>query len=475
MSVSPSSGSEIEEAIVDDVGGSDVSSDAVRGAFAPDASSAETRPGGESGSGGSARGHSETYSDDFGSGDDGISEDGAFLNEPVDDAPESPAGKAPSHPGAFATSGDPSAPEEKRQGVHSAVRNAPPRASSFAAAPARTAAGTRAQGARGADARAPSEGAAPDPGRSGASSPRVFRWERSPSPDRRDAAAETGKTTGEVETRRRTDPAWASVPGRVAALVARARAISARREAVAAMSPAARAQRRFENDPAPIAVGALTMAKARAQRAAAALRAEAAAVRASVAAHAAAHRERATPELARAMYVRRAVARAAALDGARVSEDLEREAGTTSREKEKTSSTLEVLRAAVGAPGDGDGDVLESPVAHGTRIPYPMLGKGKQALLRRLWASHRLRRAAAECVGGDAAEAVEAPPREWAEAQMGRATGGANDWVDETSGGFGEALDAFARRESSEEAGQNAVSVLRASAELRRRAGGVLG
>ena len=126
---------------MDDVGGSDVSSEAVRGAFAPDASSAETRPGGESGSGGSARGHSETYSDDFGSGDDGISEDGACLNDPVDDAPESPAGKAPSHPGAFATTGDPSAPEEKRQGVHSATRNAPPRASSFAAAPARTAAG----------------------------------------------------------------------------------------------------------------------------------------------------------------------------------------------------------------------------------------------------------------------------------------------------------------------------------------------
>ena len=110
-------------------------------------------------------------------------------------------------------------------------------------------------------------------------------------------------------------------------------------------------------------------------------------------------------------------------------------------------------------------------MAHGS---YPPLGKGKQALLRRLWASHRLRRAAAECVGGDAAEAVDAPPREWAEAQMGRATGGANDWVDETSGGFGEALDAFARRESSE-VGRNAVSVLRASAELRRRAGGVLG
>ena len=473
MSVSPSSGSEIEEAIVDDVGGSDVSSEAVRGAFAPDASSAETRPGGESGSGGSARGHSETYSDDFGSGDDGISEDGAFLNDPVDDAPESPAGKAPSHPGAFATTGDPSAPEEKRQGVHSATRNAPPRASSFAAAPARTAAGLGFS-----DARAPSEGAAPDPGRSGASSPRVFRWERSPSPDsfRRHAAAETGKTTGEdsVETRRRTDPAWASVPGRVAALVARVRAVSARREAVAAMSPAARAQRRFENDPAPIAVGALTMAKARAQSAASALRAEAAAVRASVAAHAAAHRERATPELARAMYVRRAVARAAALEGARVAEDLEREAGTTSREKEKTSSTLEVLRAGLrgaSGDGDGDGDVPESPVAHGS---YPPLGKGKQALLRRLWASHRLRRAAAECVGGDAAEAVDAPPREWAEAQMGRATGGANDWVDETSGGFGEALDAFARRESSE-VGRNTVSVLRASAELRRRAGDVLG
>ena len=157
-----------------------------------------------------------------------------------------------------------------------------------------------------------------------------------------------------------------------------------------------------------------------------------------------------------------------------MAEDLEREAGTTSREKEKTSSTLEVLRAGLrgaSGDGDGDGDVPESPVAHGS---CPPLGKGKQALLRRLWASHRLRRAAAECVGGDAAEAVDAPPREWAEAQMGRATGGANDWVDETSGGFGEALDAFARRESSE-VGRNTVSVLRASAELRRRAGDVLG
>ena len=450
MSVSPSSGSEIEEAIVDDVGGSDVSSEAVRGAFAPDASSAETRPGGESGSGGSARGHSETYSDDFGSGDDGISEDGAFLNEPVDDAPESPAVKAPSHPGAFATSGDPSAPEEKRQGVHSAVRNAPPRASSFAAAPARTAAGTRAQGARGADARAPSEGAAPDPGRSGASSPRVFRWERSPSPDsfRRDAAAETGKTTGEdsVETRRRTDPAWASVPGRVAALVARARALSARRETVAAMSPAARAARRYENDPAPVAVGPLTMAKARARRAATALRAEAAAVRASVAARAAAHRERVTPDLARAMYVRRAIARAAALDGARVVANLEREAkargDADAPETPSSSSTLEVLRAAI-AGGDWDGDGDGDDVRFGTS--HPPLGRGKQALLRRLWASHRLRRAAAECLGGDAETAVGAPPRAWAELHLGRASGSADDWYDESSGRFGKALDAFAR------------------------------
>ena len=465
MSVSPSSGSEIEEAILDDVGGSDVSSDAVRDA------SAETRPGGESGSGASE----EAYSDDFGSGDDRVSEDGVFLNEPVDDAPESPAAEAPSHHGAFATRADPSTSDEKHPDAHSAEHRRAPRASSssFAAAPARTAAGTRARDARGADASAGSESADREAERSDASSPKVFRWERSrsPSPDR------VARLAARTKTSSRNEPEWASVPGRVAALVARARAVSARREVVAAMSPAARAARRYENDPAPVIVPALTMAKARAQRAAAALRAEAEAVRASVAAHAAAHRERVTPDLARVMYVRRAIARAAALDGARVVEELERETKSKSRGDAgafgKTSSTLEVLRAAVGARGDGDGDDARfgksHPVTFGT---YSPIGKGKQTLLRRLWASHRLRRAAAECLGGDAAEPVDAP-REWAELQLGSASGGANDWYDEASGGFGEGLDSFAHLDGSEE-GKNAVSVLRASAELRRRAGGVL-
>ena len=471
MSVSPSSGSEIEEAIIDDVGGSDVSSDAVRDAFAPDAPSAETRPGGESGSGASE----EAYSDDFGSGDDRVSEDGVFLNEPVDDAPESPAPEAPSHHGAFATRADPSTSDEKHPDAHSAEHRRAPRASSssFAAAPARTAAGTRARDARGADASAGSESADREAERSDASSPKVFRWERSrsPSPDR------VARLAARTKTSSRNEPEWASVPGRVAALVARARAVSARREVVAAMSPAARAARRYENDPAPVIVPALTMAKARAQCAAAALRAEAEAVRASVAAHAAAHRERVTPDLARVMYVRRAIARAAALDGARVVEELERETKSKSRGDAgafgKTSSTLEVLRAAVGARGDGDGDDARfgksHPVTFGT---YSPIGKGKQTLLRRLWASHRLRRAAAECLGGDAAEPVDAP-REWAELQLGSASGGANDWYDEASGGFGEGLDSFAHLDGSEE-GKNAVSVLRASAELRRRAGGVL-
>jgi hypothetical protein len=471
MSVSPSSGSEIEEAILDDVGGSDVSSDAVRDAFAPDAPSAETRPGGESGSGASE----EAYSDDFGSGDDRVSEDGVFLNEPVDDAPESPAAEAPSHHGAFATRADPSTSDEKHPDAHSAEHRRAPRASSssFAAAPARTAAGTRARDARGADASAGSESADREAERSDASSPKVFRWERSrsPSPDR------VARLAARTKTSSRNEPEWASVPGRVAALVARARAVSARREVVAAMSPAARAARRYENDPAPVIVPALTMAKARAQRAAAALRAEAEAVRASVAAHAAAHRERVTPDLARVMYVRRAITRAAALDGARVVEELERETKSKSRGDAgafgKTSSTLEVLRAAVGARGDGDGDDARfgksHPVTFGT---YSPIGKGKQTLLRRLWASHRLRRAAAECLGGDAAEPVDAP-REWAELQLGSASGGANDWYDEASGGFGEGLDSFAHLDGSEE-GKNAVSVLRASAELRRRAGGVL-
>jgi hypothetical protein len=471
MSVSPSSGSEIEEAIIDDVGGSDVSSDAVRDAFAPDAPSAETRPGGESGSGASE----EAYSDDFGSGDDRVSEDGVFLNEPVDDAPESPAPEAPSHHGAFATRADPSTSDEKHPDAHSAEHRRAPRASSssFAAAPARTAAGTRARDARGADASAGSESADREAERSDASSPKVFRWERSrsPSPDR------VARLAARTKTSSRNEPEWASVPGRVAALVARARAVSARREVVAAMSPAARAARRYENDPAPVIVPSLTMAKARAQRAAAALRAEAEAVRASVAAHAAAHRERVTPDLARVMYVRRAIARAAALDGARVVEELERETKSKSRGDAgafgKTSSTLEVLRAAVGARGDGDGDDARfgksHPVTFGT---YSPIGKGKQTLLRRLWASHRLRRAAAECLGGDAAEPVDAP-REWAELQLGSASGGANDWYDEASGGFGEGLDSFAHLDGSEE-GKNAVSVLRASAELRRRAGGVL-
>ena len=479
MSVSPSSGSEIEEAILDDVGGSDVSSDAVRDAFAPDAPSAETRPGGESGSGASE----EAYSDDFGSGDDRVSEDGVFLNEPVDDAPESPAAEAPSYHGAFATRADPSTSDEKHPDAHSAEHRRGPRASSssFAAAPARTAAGTRARDARGADASAGSESADREAERSDASSPKVFRWERSrsPSPDR------VARLAARTKTSSRNEPEWASVPGRVAALVARARAVSARREVVAAMSPAARAARRYENDPAPVIVPALTMAKARAQRAAAALRAEAEAVRASVAAHAAAHRERVTPDLARVMYVRRAIARAAALDGARVVEELERETKSKSRGDAgafgKTSSMAfefsrsqtETTNRAKLMEAIWDGDDARfgkaHPVTFGT---YSPIGKGKQTLLRRLWASHRLRRAAAECLDGDAAEPVDAP-REWAELQLGSASGGANDWYDENSGGFGEGLDSFAHLDGSEK-GKNAVSVLRASAELRRRAGGVL-
>ena len=455
---------------MDDVGGSDVSSEAVRGAFAPDASSAETRPGGESGSGGSARGHSETYSDDFGSGDDGISEDGACLNDPVDDAPESPAGKAPSHPGAFATTGDPSAPEEKRQGVHSATRNAPPRACHSPRRP-RTAAGTRAGRAR-CRRGVPSEGAAPDPGRSGASSPRVFRWERSPSPDRRDAAAETGKTTGEVETRRRTDPRgrpsrggsprWSRRARRLGAPRGGRGDVSAARAEALRKRPRADRRRRADDGQG---------ARARARR----LRAGGGGAR-ERRAHAAAHRERATPELARAMCVRRAVARrGGAGRRARGGGSRAFRAGDDVSEKERRFDARGFARRAPRPRRGGDGGRGRgrgrSRKPGGARVVSP--ARQRQAgAPRRLWASHRLRRAAAECVGGDAAE----------RSTRRRAVGGGPRWdarraarlVDETSGGFGEALDAFARRESSE-VGRNTVSVLRASAELRRRAGDVLG
>ena len=172
--------------------------------------------------------------------------------------PRVPAGKAPSHPGAFATTGDPSAPEEKRQGVHSATRNAPPRAATSSRRGARAHRGGNARGARAVPTRGYRPRARrPIPGARAPSSPRVFRWGGVRPPDRRDAAAETGKTTGEVETEEERTPRGRPSRGGSPRWSRARAAVSARREAVAAMSPAARAQRRFENDPAPIAAGAL--------------------------------------------------------------------------------------------------------------------------------------------------------------------------------------------------------------------------
>jgi len=464
-----SSGSKIEEEVIhDEDDGSDGSSASVRDAVTRDSPSAETRSGGESPTGGFARGHSETCSDDFGSVDN-TNDDGEFLEETVDDAPESPVVDVPSHTGAFTSRTSPSAPVIPTQEVPGPPVSPPLRArGATAAAPARAA-----------------DGAIQDFGTSGTASDideiKLFRWERSPSPSPEDVAEERLRRDEAFsrDAKARADPKWASVPGRITALLERARVISERRELVKRMSPAERAQRRYDRDTVPVTVGPLTMAKARASNASEKQRSEAAAIRAAVAELAAAQRRRMTPELARAAYIRRAITRAAAADGARaVSEiDSESEAAEADAARDgKTQSTLSVVEAAGSkSKRSGSGSVSrgfdETYETHETPRPvfgaYPPLGKGRHAVLRRLWASHGLRSAAAETLeGDDFGKPFAPPPKAWTELHLGAAANDAGEWYDEAKGDF--VGGAF------EEAGVSATTMLRNSAELRRRAGDVL-
>jgi hypothetical protein len=61
---------------------------------------------------------------------------------------------------------------------------------------------------------------------------------------------------------------------------------------------------------------------------------------------------------------------------------------------------------AAGAAGGGGG----SSLGGATAVGVPLLGKGRQALLRRLWASHRLRQEIQQTLG----EVKTDPPKSWA-------------------------------------------------------------
>ena len=96
------------------------------------------------------------------------------------------------------------------------------------------------------------------------------------------------------------------------------------------------------------------------------------------------------------------------------------------------------------------------------------------ALLRRLYASHRLREEAEEALEGEGAT-IDPPPASWARLHRGPAAEAAfpaGAGYDSDRDAYGAAFD---RSFDAARDGEASVAMLRASAELRRRARAVLG
>ena len=431
-----SSGSEIEEEVIPDA----LDASSVEFTDGPDVTSTgDAEPDALNGSGGeSPEEHgSDKYSDDFGS--DG----GGFLDEPVDEAPESPRDTVDETGGGFTGSGDTSAdpvPTSRTASGEAFNKNHATR------------------GNRG-DAHEKASSDTSDSGEFG----KVFKWETSPDTSM-DAFAVCSSEQGPKRTVR--DPKWAN-PSVINKLVARAQRLAARREQVAATPEAQRRERRYAEDKKymPVTVGPLTIAKARAANSTASLKKEADAIAKDISILNEQQRKRMTPSLAKAMYIRRAIIRAQAADGARLSKSIEEE---SDGESNSEPSTLRVLQDALGKGFEGGDTPTEEETK--TNYAYPALGKGKQALLRRLWASHSLRRDAAEALVGDA-DARTPPPNQWTELSLGAAKDdGEGEWWDEDTKTWKPLMDVHAETE----AGGETVAMLRESAELRRRAREIL-
>ena len=192
-------------------------------------------------------------------------------------------------------------------------------------------------------------------------------------------------------------------------------------------------------------------------------------------------RRRLTPAQARAAYAARAARRLAAEEGAR------RAAETLAASDEDARAALaehlerslsEGAAKRTGREGwrgrgnvDGSSGGFEESGAPGTP---PRVGRGRLALLRRLYASHRLREEAEEALEGDGAT-IDPPPASWVRLHRGPAAEAAfpaGAGYDSDRDAYGAAFD---RSFDAASDGEASVAMLRASAELRRRARAVLG
>ena len=345
----------------------------------------------------------------------------------------------------------------------------------------------------------------------------AFRWGRSPSPTSDDgdglavevaaraaAEAELARTVPSTAGSRpstsaatppggkRRKPPRGLTPERLAALVARAKSIAARRDAAGTGSGSGTdgSDRRDE----PAVVPALTMARLHAMNLSARVREEARAVSREIEAMCSNARRRLTPAQARAAYAARAARRLAAEEGARrAAETLatsDEDARAALAEELERSLPEGAAKRAVregwhgkgDVHGDGDGDGgggfrfgsgggLDDAGAPGTP---PRAGRGRLALLRRLYASHRLREEAEEALEGEGAT-IDPPPASWARLHRGPAAEAAfpaGAGYDSDRDAYGAAFD---RSFDAASDGEASVAMLRASAELRRRARAVLG
>ena len=296
-------------------------------------------------------------------------------------------------------------------------------------------------------------------------------------------------------------------PARLAALIDRARRQARRRageDAEAPPPPASSGSLRGAKLN-PVVASALTIEKLRASNLAGRFRAEASALRRDVAAREAERLRRLTPEAAKAVYLRRMRRRVAAAEGARraaielastpedlraaLAADLEESlpAGAARRSPKGSSvggangSRRSPAREVGGEEKGGGG----GPATPARVVASRARGVGRHALVRRLWASHRLRAEAAVKLGvgggadggadGGAEAMIEPAPAVWS--TLARGPNAAEAFF--LGAGYDEDRDAFAamldETVAGVEGGEEIARTLRRSVELRREAESVLG
>ncbi len=347
----------------------------------------------------------------------------------------------------------------------------------------------------------------------------VFRWLRSPSKTALSfiraavsssvpvASSPPASSSGDGRKRRDHPDLPGADPARLAALIDRARRQARRRageDAEAPPPPASSGSLRGAKLN-PVVASALTIEKLRASNLAGRFRAEASALRRDVAAREAERLRRLTPEAAKAVYLRRMRRRVAAAEGARraaielasTPEDLR---AALAADLEESLPAGAARRSPKGSSVGGTNGSRRSPAREvggenrggggGPATPERVVasrarGVGRHALVRRLWASHRLRAEAAVKLGlgggadggadGGAEAMIEPAPAVWS--TLARGPNAAEAFF--LGAGYDEDRDAFAamldETVAGVEGGEEIARTLRRSAELRREAESVLG